>query len=172
MSYVRKYLLRRRIAVGMARGDPGLFGSIAKGLGKIAGPVLKSIPGVGTVASIAGLVAGPAAKLVGKMVAGRGAAATTTAMVPYAATGAQQLMRATGGRLGGLALGAGAGAAAGALLGRGGAAGRRYRRINPLNQKAARKAIARVKAVRKLCRTIESQLPKAKCSCGPRRRAK
>lgn len=38
------------------------------------------------------------------------------------------------------------------------------RRMNPLNPKAARRAIRRVKAVRKLCTKLESALPKRKCT--------
>lgn len=37
------------------------------------------------------------------------------------------------------------------------------RRMNPLNARAARRAIRRIKSVRKIVRGIESSLPKAKC---------
>lgn len=41
------------------------------------------------------------------------------------------------------------------------------RRMNPLNPRAARRAIRRVKAVRKLCHKLESALPKQKAArCG------
>lgn len=42
----------------------------------------------------------------------------------------------------------------------GGWGGRRYKRMNPMNIKAARRAIRRIKSARKLMRSIESQLPR------------
>lgn len=55
---------------------------------------------------------------------------------------------------------------AGNLLG---PAPRRYRRINPCNARAARRAIRRIKGVRKLLHSIEKQLPKQRSSaCAPR----
>lgn len=51
-----------------------------------------------------------------------------------------------------------AGAAAGALFS-GGGEKKKYRRMNPLNVKAARRAIRRIKAVRKITRDIEKSLP-------------
>lgn len=52
---------------------------------------------------------------------------------------------------------------------------RKYKRINPLNAKAARRAIRRIKAVRKITNDIERQLPHRKvhsapARCPPRRR--
>jgi hypothetical protein len=48
---------------------------------------------------------------------------------------------------------------------------RRYRRINPCNPRALRRAIRRVKAFRKLSHAIEMMLPKRPASktCAPRR---
>lgn len=39
---------------------------------------------------------------------------------------------------------------------------RRRRRMNPLNPRAARRAISRIKSLRKLTRSIEAQLPKVR----------
>lgn len=49
---------------------------------------------------------------------------------------------------------------------------KKYKRINPLNVRAARRAIRRIKAVRKITHEIERQLPhrKAAASCAPKRR--
>lgn len=41
------------------------------------------------------------------------------------------------------------------------------RRINPMNAKAARRAIRRIKGVRKICTDIERMLPKQKRACAP-----
>lgn len=50
---------------------------------------------------------------------------------------------------------------------------KKYRRINPLNVRAARRAIRRIKAVRKITHEIEKQLPHRRStggSCPPKRR--
>lgn len=47
---------------------------------------------------------------------------------------------------------------------------KRYRRMNPGNAKAARRAIRRIKSVRKLLKGIESQLPRRPCKAPFRRR--
>lgn len=44
------------------------------------------------------------------------------------------------------------------------------RRMNAGNAKAARRAIRRIKAARKLLRSIESELPRQRCACGGRAR--
>jgi hypothetical protein len=49
---------------------------------------------------------------------------------------------------------------------------KKYRRMNPMNAKAARRAIRRIKAVRKITHDIEAQLPRARASrkvCPPKR---
>lgn len=151
------------------RGDPGLFGSIGKILGKVA-PIAKVIPGVGNVLSAVGL----AGTAVGALKGVKSVMSASKAVVPY--TGGAPLLKipsGIGGVLKGGALvagGAGAAAVAGRILGPG--TGRRYRRMNPLNHKAATRAVRRIKAVRKLCRSIESSLPKQKASCrsGARKR--
>lgn len=152
------------------RGDPGLFGSIGKVLGK-ALPIAKVIPGVGNVLSAVGL----ASSAVGAVKAIRGASGAVNAskaLVPYGSA-LPKLPSAFGGMVRtGAAVAGGAGAATviNNMI-RGGATGRRYRRMNPLNPKAANRAIRRIKAVRKLCRSIESSLPKQRtASCGTRGR--
>lgn len=145
------------------RGDPGLFGSIGKILGKVA-PIAKVIPGVGNVLSAVSL--GGAA-----IGAAKGLVKAKSALPAVGGLQTFQLPKAGLGGLGKLALGAGA--VAGGI----GAAGiaermmkgerRRYRRMNPLNHKAATRAVRRIKAVRKLCRSIESSLPKQKAACRP-----
>lgn len=160
-------------------GDPFL-GKLLKGVGKVVGAVSKvpgistvvrALPGIGTVATLAGPALGLAKKAAGALSAGKQAYTGTRALVPYAGGAVPTLGR--GAALGrGLALGgaAAAGAGAAALLG-GGAPRRRYRRMNALNPKAAARAIRRIKAVRKVCRSIESQLPKrAAAKCAPFRR--
>lgn len=166
-------------------GDPGLFGGLAKlakgavglvtktPLGRVAS---KFVPGLNiatTALSLGGLAAKVSRGVVGRVMPGIGKVVYPGRM------GAVAGAAAGGGKLGKLAL-AGGGALGGAALtypGRMGSAlnppmsaaeakrmgvssGRRYRRMNPLNPKAARRAIRRIKAVRKLVRSIESQLPK------------
>jgi len=118
MAYGMKYY--------QLRGDPGLFGSIGKFITKgIGGKLLKSIPGVGTVASLASVL--PVGKL---LKAGRGLASKVGfratgipgIMAPGRPGGFGSMMPAAGkvigtmGRGGKFALGAGAAAAGGAAL--------------------------------------------------------
>lgn len=49
--------------------------------------------------------------------------------------------------------------------------GRKRRRMNPLNARAARRAIRRIKAVRRITNDIERSLPKARSRAPARRRA-
>ncbi len=76
--------------------------------------------------------------------------------------------------VGGAVVSAGAGALGARLGGGGGTPRKRYRRMNPLNAKAARRAVRRVKAVRKMLHSIEQSLPKRAASpssrCAPSRR--
>lgn len=44
------------------------------------------------------------------------------------------------------------------------------RHMNPLNGAAARRAIRRIKGARKMLQSIERQLPKRPCKCGPTRK--
>lgn len=182
MAYIRSAHIRAVIArqsafkarrqFGSMRGDPGLFGSILKkGLGLI--------PGVGTalnIASIGGMALGAGKKLLQAKASNLPMVRPPTAVTPYMpGAGSVGLGKVTGGRLGGLALAAGAGAAGAAGVGalmRGHGGGKRYRRINPLNPKAARRAINRIKALRKLTHDIERQLPKQKCAPARKGRCK
>lgn len=146
------------------RGDPGLFGSIGKVLGK-ALPIAKVIPGVGNVLSAVSL--GSTALGAAKAIMKRPPSLPQVGglqpfQVPRMPSGIGGLVR-TGAAVAG-------GAAAATAINRmtQGGTGRRYRRMNPLNPKAANRAIRRIKAVRKLCRSIESSLPKQKASCRTR----
>lgn len=144
---------------GRYRGDPGFLGSLGKAIGgiakvagKVALPLAKSLPGIGTAISVGGLAlkgVGIAKSFLGpkgKPPAGAGGAAfnsglmslggPTITMTPQGQAMVDETRRQAG-------------------LGR-----RRYRRMNPLNPKAANRAIRRIKAVRKLVRGIESSLPK------------
>lgn len=67
--------------------------------------------------------------------------------------------------------GVGAGVGTAVLMGRDGQPKKKRRRMNPMNVKAARRAIRRVKAARKMLQEIERQLPKAK-SRAPARQAR
>lgn len=173
MAYGAKYYAMR--------GDPGFLGGLARTVGRVAGTVgkipglstvVRALPGVGTIATLAGPAIGLAKKVGAGMSGARAlaspAAATTRALVPYDpgfAAGQAGRMLASRGRMmltgGAAAAGAAGGyAAARRMAGVNGGGGRRYRRMNPLNPKAANRAIRRIKAVRKVCTRIESQLPK------------
>lgn len=141
-----------------------LFGSIAsfgkklvKGVAKVIdNPVTRAIgqvhPGVGAVTSIAGAVAGNVPRYTTGQVGGVGGFLPTM-------TGAQTfnslfdpfLTTPEGGVVDYLTPDA---------LVR--PIGRRRRRMNPLNARAARRAIRRIKAVRRITADIERSLPKAK----------
>lgn len=76
-------------------------------------------------------------------------------------------------RFGGGAIATGAGFALGeSLIDGDGAMRKKHRRINPLNGRAASRAIRRITLVRGMLKRIERQMPKRKCSCATRRRAK
>lgn len=147
----------------------GLWGSIAKVASKVVKPLVRSIPGVGLVASAVDIgsslmpskaktAALPASSL--NLPQGFGGAmarkANQTSMAQgYKPSAAMQKLAGAGAGLAGLGRSLG-----GAFAGLGAGTGRRYRRMNPLNPKAANRAIRRIKAIRKLTRSIESQLPK------------
>lgn len=152
---LKRAMVARR-AVRFHRGDPGFFGSLAKGIGKVVGtvakvaaPIARVVPGLGTVAGIASLAGGiiskpkipqlPAFPKVPGLQFGR---PPSTAGLPNFGTvvgGASSTHPA-----------------------------RRRRRMNPMNHKAANRAIRRIKAVRKIVRSIESSLPKQRATA-PRR---
>lgn len=168
------------------RGDPGLslkgiLGGVKKIggivgkvpiIGKIAPKLIGAIPGVGTVATLASLGLSAAKGLGGASKV----ASASRAVVPFnQAFATSQLARATGGRMIG-PVAAGAAAAAGGY-----AVGRRMKAdgtpakrptMNPLNRRAAARATRRIKSVVKLLHTIESSLPKRKCSCSRTTRRK
>lgn len=137
-----------------------IFSKIGKKLGKVVKKVVKSplaaaIPGpVGTLAKL-GAVAGVGAGAV------KLSASKALAVIPKSAPGIGKTVAAiAGGTIAGEAIYD----AAGNLIGY----KQKRRRMNPLNPKAARRAIRRVKSVRKMLQGIEKQLPKQKC---PTRRA-
>lgn len=110
-----------------------------------AGQMIRSLPGIGAVG--------------GAVARGAGAIARSPGVRKWSKRAIQAV--------GGYTVGSAVFDAAGNFLGH-----RARRTMNPLNPKAARRAIRRVKAVRKLCHSIESQLPKAKSrgACAPRKK--
>lgn len=135
-----------------------IFSKIGKAVGKVAKKIVKSpalgmIPGpVGTLAKL-GAVAGIGAGAV------KVSASKALAVIPKVKPGAGLVKTVA-------AVGAGTVAgdaiydAAGNLIGY----KQKRRRMNPLNPRAARRAIRRVKSVRKMLHNIEKQLPKQKCT--------
>jgi len=137
--------------------------SIFSKLGKSVGKVLRKV------APAAGMLPGPAGALAKLgLLGGAGAAAvklsTSRAMVPIskglASIPGRGLVKTGAAIAGGTIAGEAIYDAAGNLIGY----KPRRRRMNPLNPKAARRAIRRVKSVRKMLQTIEKQLPKQKCA--------
>lgn len=138
-----------------------IFSKIGKAVGKVAKKVIKSplaaaIPGpVGTLAklgAVAGVGAGAAKVSTSKVLVPAAKAIVTKPGAGLVKTGAA----IAGGTIAGEAIYD----AAGNLIGY----KQRRRRMNPLNPKAARRAIRRVKSVRKMLHNIEKQLPKQKCT--------
>jgi hypothetical protein len=135
-----------------------IFSSIGKALGKVAKKVVKSpalamIPGpVGALAKL-GVVGGGAAAAV------KLSTSKALAVVPKVIPG-KGLLKTGAAIAGGTIAGEAIYDAAGNLVGY----KQRRRRMNPLNPKAARRAIRRVKSVRKMLHNIEKQLPKQKCT--------
>lgn len=126
----------------IAAGDPGLFSSLGKLVGK-ALPLVKAIPGVGTVATIAGIagsIGGKVLKMGGK-VAGPAATGITIA-----------------GGLGTLGAGAlavkGVQTVGGMVGGMFGGRKRRYRRMNVTNPRALSRSIRRLKGFEKMVRGV------------------
>jgi len=143
----------------------GLFGKIFKGVGKVAGgviknvarPVLRATP-AGRAISMAGRAVGGIRKVLGSragkrarraLVRAGGAAATGAAF-----TGGGLAVERLGqrGRPGMSGLEEFSGGRGSSL--RGGGGGIRYRRINPANVKALRRAIRRVDRFKKLARAV------------------
>lgn len=156
MGYLRAYQYRTY------SGDPG-FGSFLKKIGKGAaklggkigkvpmlGKVLKMVPGVGTIAGIAGIAASGIGMLTQKKppLPGLG---FTDPFGQYGGTPGEEVPSLPGiGMFGG---GGGAPRSAGGLYGR-------RRRINPTNPRALRRSISRLKQFRKLAHRVEMSLPK------------
>lgn len=143
MSAVSAPPIRRQIQIPSSGGVTNM--SILGGLGKIAGGIAgRSLPGIGATAVGAGraVIAG-----------GRG----LITRYPRSA----KLLR----DLGLFAVGGLVYDAAGNLVGQRAPA----RRINPMNVKAMRRSIRRVKAGRKICAEIDRMLPKrrAAAACAP-----
>lgn len=134
--------------VGGGHGAAGYGRIMALGGGagaliKTGGGLIRSLPGAGRVGAIAG----------GAMAAGRG----LVQRFPRSAKALRDLgLVASGGLVFDQA---------GNVVGRVNPS----RRINPLNHRAARRAGRRIKAVMKLCRSIESSLPKrrSQAPCPP-----
>jgi hypothetical protein len=136
-------------------GDPGLsLKGIIKGIGKVvkvgagvAGNLVGSLPGIG------------------------GVYKTVSSALPYGSLPWEKksaIGAVTGGRIQGPMPGFGPtiipSPAGQVMIDRtraqfGGRAGGRRKRMNPLNPKAARRAIARIRSLRKLTHSIEAQLP-------------
>lgn len=137
----------------IARGDPGFFGSIGKALGGVAKAAIGAIVPA-PIRAVAGGVLSRAISGGG----GQGATLPGGSMPVIRTPGVTGMLQralpggATGFEVGGFR--------------------RRGRRINPGNAKAARRAISRIKSVRKLLQGIERQLPKRKCGCGTAARSK
>lgn len=157
MSAYRTIAQRR----GM-RGDPGLFGF----LGKVAGGIVKSIPGVGSILSgaeaVGSLFKKPAR---GTRLISQPLPVTRMGTQPISPVAIQQgsvvagipsILRGVG-RVAGTGLaGFGAGEAAKKLFG---GSRRRYRRMNPTNPKALRRAIRRVQRFGEFARAMGYSKP-------------
>lgn len=133
---------------GMDRGDPGFFGSIGKAIGKVAKVATNFLPGpVGAIArTVVGAVSG-----------GGGSPSPVPALTMPGGSGTIVTMAR------GMA-GAVTGAAAAAGRGIFGRSGKKIRRMNVSNSKAARRAIRRIKGARDLLRSIEREMPKRPCT--------
>lgn len=133
-----------------AKGDPGLLsgiGKVFKGVAKVATSVL---PGpIGAVARTAvGVLTGGGSRptaVPGGMPTLAAVQGPGARPVPGITGAAQRLI--PGGRTGYF----------------------KSRRMNPGNAKAARRAIRRIKSVRKLLQSIERQMPKRSCACKAKR---
>lgn len=171
--------------MGLFSGIGKAFGKIGKAVGKVAsspvgGLALGFIPGGGIVSTIARQAIGAAAQKYG----GGSAPAQALMKMPKVFPGGSplQLLPSKGG-FGDPSVinrlmqkqfpgwGLPAKGFSGGYLGAG-ASGtwQRRRRMNPGNVRAARRAIRRIKSVRKLLKSIESQLPKRSCGHSPGRR--
>lgn len=148
-----------QIKAAVAPGRGPVFG----GGGPVSMPMLPPIqtqsigqaamPGLGSVGSAIGRIAGRIAPAVGRIGGAVGRAAGRVIKDPRTGAVVATIVAGMAYDL------------AGNLLG---PAPRRYRRINPCNARAARRAIRRIKGVRKLLHSIEKQLPKQRSHSGGR----
>lgn len=137
--------------------------SLLSKLGKSVGSVLKKVASSPAAALIPGPVggvikAGAALGLVGG--AAKVATSASRALVPIGKAVAKPgVGKIVAGGIAGTVAGDYLYDKAGNIIG----TRRRTRRMNPMNVKAARRAIRRVKSARKILKSIEKQLPKAAC---------
>jgi hypothetical protein len=138
--------MRYRTVLSHYQGDPGFLSGIGKFVGGVARVAGGIIPGpIGALASAAGSVI--------TRVSGGGVPASLPGGVPTASFAGQQPVPGIRG--------------AAQRLFPGGATGyRKIRHMNPGNAKAARRAIRRVKSVRKLLQSIERELPRRPAARG------
>lgn len=150
-----------RVATGVA-GVAGAVGAVRSAL-----PPPPSLPRIPTAQS--GMISGlPMIRAAGRALPGAGAVATTVGstvrrLAPTVALWTRRAAAAAGLYVVGREVYDSLGNHKGRL--------RKHRTMNPMNVKAARRAIRRVKAARKICHEIESHLPKAKSRgrCPPKR---
>lgn len=161
------------------QGDPGLLSGILNVAKKVVPSVVKSIPGVGTIATVAGLAAKPAAAAIGKVLGGSkptlvqtptiappriappiltqnpvlqqaGVGGAVAKTVPAVVAAGKKVVTALGGPVGAGATAVGLGMAGMQLFGDGEKP--KPRRMNPLNNRALKRAVRRqdafVRAVR------------------------
>jgi hypothetical protein len=162
-------MYRYRTVISSYRGDPGLLGSIGRTLGRVAGAVVQATPIGRAVSTGIDIVralrpqGGPTLPSVPSF--GPGTTVTTTG----------------GGRVGVSPMGT-FGSFPGGCLTKDGRqrrisqrTGKCYKRptMNVTNPRAARRAITRIKGLRRVLHSIEMSLPKRKaaggCSCGSKR---
>lgn len=155
------------------RGDPGIFGFLGKAVGAVAG----AIPGVGTAVKIAGgllggigtrKVATSTIRRVGGAVARTGVSAGALGPIAAAATipplvkqGAGILAKGVGAVATGYGIGKGIEAIGGLFKGK-----KKYRRMNPTNPRALKRAIRRVERFGEVARACGySRPPRAIRGC-------
>lgn len=147
------------IGPGLGQSIPGIAGPVALPKPPGAMPVSMNLPQFPTLPGSGGGFVKTGFPLVAA--AGAAALPALRAAVPAVIQGAKNLIPKISPRvakaLGWVSVGALVYDAAGNLMGR-----KAVRHMNPLNGRAAKRAIRRIKAVRKIVRSIESSLPKSK----------
>lgn len=156
---------------GLSRGDPGFFSSVGKifkgaatAIYKIGDPLLRKVPGIGTAYSVAqaGLSALPGGKLSlfgsgkQKIMGSKGASGTFGSgfptITPLAGGGPTITLTPEGEKM------------VAQTRRQFGDRAHRRRHINPMNLKAARRAISRIRGAHKLLERIERSLPHVRSS--------